>query len=60
MMQNHVAATPANYALWYTYVDNAIPEMNQELDDIIENYGLCPPAAGKQPTIARSKLQRRI
>ena len=48
MMQNHVAATPANYALWYTYVDNAIPEMNQELDDIIENYGLCPPAAGKQ------------
>lgn len=47
MMKNHVAATPANYALWYTYVDNAIPQLNRELDSVVENFGLCPPAAGE-------------
>ncbi|MCW8333661.1 diguanylate cyclase [Vibrio sp. SCSIO 43135] len=48
MMKNHVAATPANYALWYTYVDNAIPQLNQEMDMVLENFGLCPPASAEQ------------
>jgi diguanylate cyclase len=48
MMKHHVAATPANYALWYTYVDNVIPQLNRELDGVIESYGVCPPAAGEQ------------
>lgn len=48
MMKNHVAATPANYALWYTYVDNSIPRLNHELESVIESYGICPPAAGDQ------------
>ncbi|MGD8110125.1 GGDEF domain-containing protein [Vibrio sp. TRT 21S02] len=48
MMKNHVAATPANYALWYTYVDNVIPKLNKEMDAVIEDYGLCPPATSKQ------------
>lgn len=47
MMKHHVAATPANYALWYTYVDNTMPELNQELDVVLENFGLCPPASGE-------------
>lgn len=47
MMKNHVAATPANYALWYTYVDNAIPALTQELDEAINHYGICPPTTGK-------------
>ncbi len=47
-MKNHVPATPANYALWYTYVDNAIPQLNRELDTVLENYGICPPATGEQ------------
>lgn len=47
MMKNHVAATPANYAVWYTYVDESNPELNQELDMVVENFGVCPPAAGK-------------
>ncbi|WP_238131925.1 GGDEF domain-containing protein [Vibrio cincinnatiensis] len=46
MMKHHVAANPTNYALWYTYVDNAIPQLNQELDDVLNNFGICPPAAG--------------
>ena len=48
MMKNYVAATPSNYALWYTYVDNAIPELNRDLDRVIESYGICPPAASEQ------------
>jgi diguanylate cyclase len=48
MIKNHVAATPANYALWYTYVDKTIPELNQELDMVLENYEVCPPATNKQ------------
>ncbi|MGF1910824.1 GGDEF domain-containing protein [Vibrio kasasachensis] len=48
MMKNHVAATPANYALWYTYVDNSIPNLNHELEGVIESYGICPPTTGDQ------------
>lgn len=48
MMKHHVAATPSNYALWYTYVDNAIPRLNRELDAVLENYGICPPATCEQ------------
>ncbi|EKO3390964.1 GGDEF domain-containing protein [Vibrio fluvialis] len=47
MMKHHVAATPANYALWYTYVDNTIPQLNQEMDVVLDNFGLCPPASGE-------------
>lgn len=48
MMKHHVAATPANYALWYTYVDNAIPQLTRDLDEVLDLYGVCPPAAGAQ------------
>ncbi|EDP57393.1 GGDEF domain-containing protein [Vibrio sp. AND4] len=47
MFKNYVAATPANYALWYTYVDKTIPELNQELDMVLQNYDVCPPATHK-------------
>ncbi len=48
MMKHRIAATPSNYALWYTYVDNAIPELNQELDYILGSFGFCPVATGDQ------------
>ncbi|MFB9136653.1 GGDEF domain-containing protein [Vibrio olivae] len=44
MLKNKVATTPENYALWYTYVEHAIPELNDNIDRIIEDFGLCPPA----------------
>ncbi|KNA59943.1 GGDEF domain-containing protein [Vibrio cholerae V51] len=47
MMKHHVAATPVNYALWYTYVDQAIPQLNAEMDSVLQNFGLCPPASGE-------------
>ena len=48
MMKNRVSTTPANYALWYTYVDNAIPQLTKEMDGVLEHYGICPPAVGEQ------------
>ncbi|MGR5260414.1 GGDEF domain-containing protein [Vibrio astriarenae] len=47
MMKNKVATTPANYALWYTYVDHVNPQLNSEMDSILENYGECPPSQAK-------------
>lgn len=45
MIKNQVPTTPTNYALWYTYVDEAQPELNAELDRIVTEYGLCPPSS---------------
>ncbi len=47
MFKNQVATTPANYALWYTYVDNTIPDLNQEMDTMLDNYGALPPTSAK-------------
>ncbi|WP_434341018.1 GGDEF domain-containing protein [Motilimonas cestriensis] len=47
MIKNQVPTTPTNYALWYTYVDNSLPQMNKELDQAITDYGMCPPATGE-------------
>ncbi|GLQ76300.1 GGDEF domain-containing protein [Vibrio penaeicida] len=47
MIKNQVPTTPTNYALWYTYVDNSLPELNKELDQVVSDCGLCPPATGE-------------
>ncbi|WP_375748874.1 GGDEF domain-containing protein [Vibrio sp. HN007] len=44
MIKNQVPTTPTNYALWYTYVDQTQPALNEELDGIIDEYGLCLPS----------------
>ncbi|MCY9873593.1 GGDEF domain-containing protein [Vibrio barjaei] len=44
MVKHHVPATPANYALWYTYVDQTIPELNAEVDAILKDFDILPPA----------------
>ena len=43
MMQYKVPTTPINYALWYTYVSNAIPELTEELDNLLACHKVCPP-----------------
>ncbi len=48
LMKHRIAATPVNYALWYTYVDNSMPELNAELDYILNSFGFCPEATGDQ------------
>jgi len=43
MMKYQVPTTPLNYALWYTYVSEEIPQLNQELDSLLEHFDICPP-----------------
>lgn len=39
MVKNQIPANPINYTLWYHYVANDIPELNKELDGLINNSG---------------------
>ncbi len=48
MMKHRIAATPENYALWYTYVENTDPELSKEMNYILESFGFCPTATGDQ------------
>ncbi|WED23577.1 GGDEF domain-containing protein [Vibrio sp. JC009] len=48
MIKNQVPTTPTNYALWYTYVDQTQPALNEELDEIISEYGLCLPSHNEE------------
>ena len=43
MMKYQVPTTPLNYALWYSYVANEIPELNKKLDFLIADRKVCPP-----------------
>lgn len=43
MMKYQVPTTPLNYALWYTYVSNELPLLNEKLDRLITGNAICPP-----------------
>lgn len=43
MVKHGIPVTPLNYALWYTYVANEDPGLNQRIDDIVAAYGTIPP-----------------
>jgi len=43
MMKYKVPTTPVNYALWYTYVSEEVPLLNEKLEALIENNEVCPP-----------------
>ncbi|WP_019612908.1 GGDEF domain-containing protein [Psychromonas ossibalaenae] len=43
MMKYQVPTTPLNYALWYTYVSNDIPELNTKLENLMASHDVCPP-----------------
>jgi len=47
MIKYQVPTTPPNYALWYTYVEETQPELNEELNEIIAEYGICLPSHNK-------------
>ena len=47
MMKYQVPTTPLNYSLWYRYVANDMPELNQQLDNLIANYDVMPAAQGE-------------
>ncbi|NRA70687.1 MAG: diguanylate cyclase [Gammaproteobacteria bacterium] len=43
MIKYQVPTTPTNYALWYAYVSEEIPQLNQELDALLDGNKICPP-----------------
>ena len=47
MVKYNIAVTPANYALWYSYVSGNHPKLNQKLDSALRTFGTCPPALSR-------------
>ncbi|WP_300482022.1 GGDEF domain-containing protein [Shewanella sp.] len=47
MLKHKIPTTPVNYALWYTYVGEQNPELNQRLDTVIAQYNTCPPVSSE-------------
>lgn len=43
MMKYKVPTTPLNYAIWYTYVSNDIPALNEQLNELMKTNDICPP-----------------
>lgn len=42
MIQNKIVPNPYNYTLWYAYYSMNFPELNRELDYILDRFGTCP------------------
>ncbi len=36
LLKHKISAIPTNYALWYTYVSNDSPQLNQDIDESLE------------------------
>lgn len=48
MVRNRIPPNPLNYALWYAYVSNQVPELNAALDATLQTYGTCPNLLSEQ------------
>ncbi|NVK42444.1 MAG: diguanylate cyclase [Oceanospirillaceae bacterium] len=48
MVKYNIPPNPLNYALWYTYVSNRLPDLNSELDKTLSTYGTCPMMVSEQ------------
>ncbi|WP_286237687.1 GGDEF domain-containing protein [Neptuniibacter halophilus] len=48
MVRHNIPPNPLNYALWYTYVSDRVPELNSQLDKTLSTYGTCPTMLSEQ------------
>jgi len=48
MVKHNIPPNPLNYALWYTYVSDRLPELNVQLDKTLTTYGTCPTMLSEQ------------
>ncbi|GIU12731.1 MULTISPECIES: diguanylate cyclase domain-containing protein [unclassified Shewanella] len=48
MLKHQIPTTPTNYALWYAYVGEKSPKLNQHLDEIVSQYSTCPPSQSER------------
>ena len=37
LVKHKISAVPTNYALWYTYVSNESPTLNEKLDEVVDS-----------------------
>ena len=42
MIQHKIVPNPFNYTLWYAYFSMNFPELNRELDYMLDRFGTCP------------------
>jgi diguanylate cyclase len=47
MVKYNIVPNPLNYTLWYSYYSEMFPNLNKELDDVVERYGTCPTKIGE-------------
>lgn len=48
MVKYNIPPNPLNYALWYTYVSDRVPELNAQLNKTLNTYGTCPGMLSEQ------------
>ena len=41
-MQHNIIPNPFNFTLWYAYYSKRFPNLNDELDSVIDDFGTCP------------------
>jgi diguanylate cyclase len=42
MIEHNIVPNPFNYTLWYSYYSNRFPQLNSELDYVVDRFGTCP------------------
>lgn len=47
MIKYQIPTTPTNYALWYTYVAQTNPQLNEAVDKTIQSSGACSPLSSE-------------
>lgn len=57
LLKHKISAIPTNYALWYTYVSNDSPQLNQDIDESL-NKGYAPSTA-KATALYRNYLSEK-
>lgn len=43
MIKHEIVPNPFNFTLWYSYYSERFPELNRELDYILDRFNTCPP-----------------
>ena len=48
MVKHSIPPNPLNYSIWYAYVSQTIPALNNQMDKTLETYGTCPNIVSEQ------------
>jgi len=48
MIKHSIVPNPFNFTLWYSYYSKRFPELNSELDYILDRFETCPPELSEQ------------